>query len=200
VCNPLQSRILEILPAKRQRSRMQVTAIQQRAAVAGAFRPSRVVRGADNGAGLVSDAPRRHPVDTLLAPVPQAPVVARRAPLVCRAAAEVEEVGVSATGSQEAVAHLRYQRGSVFKVGRGGCRSTGSPLGPCVRQGTVQIANRLLVSGWPYAAARGRCSSTPAMPRRRLRRRRRRCLLLLQLYKIVVVRQDRRLGGWQGGV
>ncbi|GBF94416.1 50S ribosomal protein L22 [Raphidocelis subcapitata] len=68
---------------------MQVTALQQRAAFAGAFRPSRV-----------------------------APVVARRAPLVCRAAAEVEEVGVSAVGSQEAVAHLRYQRGSVHKVRR----------------------------------------------------------------------------------
>jgi hypothetical protein len=45
----------------------------------------------------------------------QAPVVARR-PLVCQAAAEVVEAETAAP--KGGVAHLRFKRGSVFKVGR----------------------------------------------------------------------------------
>lgn len=46
---------------------------------------------------------------------PQA-VVARRPVVAVRAAAEAEAVSVSDVGTQEAVAHLRFQRGSVHKV------------------------------------------------------------------------------------
>jgi hypothetical protein len=45
----------------------------------------------------------------------QAPVVARR-PLVCQAAAEVVEADTAEP--KGGVAHLRFKRGSVFKVGR----------------------------------------------------------------------------------
>lgn len=59
---------------------------------------------------------------TLLALCLQAPtLVARRVPVVCRAAETdaAEVVSVSDVENKEAVAHLRFQRGSVHKVRRG---------------------------------------------------------------------------------
>jgi hypothetical protein len=98
---------------------MQASSLLQRRASAAPFRAARsvstlpmgVVRRADGAARLTPTCCR-----------PQAPVVAPRAPLVCRAAAQAdaaEVVSVSEVANKEAVAHLRFQRGSVFKVRTG---------------------------------------------------------------------------------
>jgi hypothetical protein len=49
----------------------------------------------------------------------QAPVA--RKPLVCQAAAAAEVVEAEAAGTKQGVAHLRFKRGSAFKVGVCGC-------------------------------------------------------------------------------
>lgn len=59
------------------------------------------------------------PVKPSIAPSVQAPVA--RTPVVCQAAAAEIVEAESSTSSKEGVAHLRFSRGSAFKVGVCGC-------------------------------------------------------------------------------
>lgn len=76
-----------------------------------AFRPAHIV-----SVGQIQRAVSRQWLQSLRSSCPsQAPVVARR-PLVCQAAAEVIEAETVAA-PKGGVAHLRFKRGSVHKVG-----------------------------------------------------------------------------------